>query len=155
MRISGFLAVLAIILSVASPAKASWLDYIFTPPMPHFERPYLEEGKMPHNSQWEDDTWTPQGWTDYAGSQEAVLSGLEGAGIITDYDLKGVDPELKVGRPFIRLSDLEKTHVVKYVDDVYGITKNNGVIEIELDNNTWLWPNQTIGYYTSKGLQIQ
>ncbi len=149
------LALLAILLTVAGPAKAGVLEYLFTPPHPHFERPYLQEGKMPHNSQWEDDTWTPEGWTEYAGSKEAVLAGLEGAGIITDYDLKGGDPELKVGRPFIRLSDQEKIHVVKYVDHVYGVTQNKGVIEIELDNGCFFFPNTTIGYYTSKGLQIQ
>jgi hypothetical protein len=155
MRVSRFLAISTLLFIAASPAQASWLDYIFTPSMPHFERPYLEEGKMPHNSQWETDTWTPEGWTDYAGSKEAVLAGLEGAGIITDYDLGGYDPELKVGRPFIRLSDQEKTRVMKYVDHVYGVTKNNGVIEIELDSGCFLLPNTTIGYYTSKGLQIQ
>ncbi len=159
MRILGLLTILAVMMLSAGPvAASSWWDYIFPPAYPKFERPYVEDGKTPHNSQWETDEWSPEDWTQSRGSEEAVLAGLENAGIIKDHDWDAdeVTPTLEVGQNFLRLSDQEKTHVVKYIDSVHGITKKaGGAIIIERSDGRWLQSDWPVGIYTAKGLQLQ
>jgi hypothetical protein len=156
MRLATIL-ILSLIMLFTGPAKATeraWYSWLLTPPKTDFERPYLQDGKTPHYSQWERDDWTPDDWTKSRGSKKAVLAGLEQAGIIRDMD--GGDTTLRVGRKFLRLSDQEKIHVVKYVDDVYGVTKSGrGMMRIELDNGCLFFPGTPVGVYTKHGLQLQ
>lgn len=144
---------------LAAPAQAkSWMDWRFTPSHPDFERPYYEDGKTPHNSQWENDDWNAQGWADDKGSKEAVLEGLMAANIIRDIDVDedGGNSVLSVGSNFMRLGDLEKTRILKFVDYTYSVTqKSGGVIEIEYDNGRWLVRSTPVGIYSVYGLQLQ
>ncbi len=163
MRLSGFLMVLAAGLVVAGTAEARntpWYNWIFTPGKADYERPYMEDAKTPHNSQWEDDTWVPEGWAQDLGSKEAVLERFDDAGYVTDIDVDEgeavTDAVIEVGVPFLQLSDQEKNHVVEYVDYVYGVSKSSGTIIVERNDAFWPFKDATpVGVYTKNGLQLQ
>jgi hypothetical protein len=163
MRLSGFLMVLAIVLLVAGNAEARktpWYSWVFTPDKDNYERPYMEDGKTPHNSQWENDPWVPEGWAQDLGSKEAVLERFEDAGYVDDISVDEGDKiknaTVKVGRPFLMLSDLEKNHVIKYVDYYYGISHTDGSIIVERSDGFWFFKRPSkVGVYTKRGLQLQ
>lgn len=154
MRFSGFFTVfMGLLLLASSPAQArSWWDYIFPPPVPEFDKPYLNEAKIPHNSRWDNDTWTPEGWAMGAGSAEYMMQDLYAANIITDqYEDDGA-PVLEVGRTFMQLSQQDQLHVVKFVDSVFNITKSApaGMFYIYQEET-----EKPIGLYSAEGLQLQ
>ena len=150
-----FLAIFG--LFIAGPAKADPKPWVFGWWPEHFQnqdfRPYLEGPKIPHNSQWDRDTWAPEDWITHGGGERAVMDDLMRSNIITgqDVDDEGV-PILKVGRGFINLSGQEKRRVVRFVDHVFGMTKktNNGMFYLYYTDI-----KKVVGVYTRHGLQIQ
>lgn len=126
---------------------------IWQPPKGTQVRPYLNEAKLPHNSQWAEDGWTPQDWVEMrGGSPLNVIDGFYRADIITGQKFDKDVPVLEVGQGFLRLSAQEQRRVLAFIDDTYGVTSNSvaGVIEICLDHE-----NETIGLFDKNGLQLQ
>lgn len=130
---------------------AHWMDL-------DFSRPYLEDGKIPNQAQWEGDRWEPCDWMDENHNPQATLDRLYGARIITDqYTDDGV-PVLEVGQNFLRLSDEDKIRVAKFVDAAYGMTNGapDGTFSIRYGDVDYLFADDpTIGIYTRNGLQLQ
>jgi hypothetical protein len=136
----------------AQPALAQNLSkYIWGPPNTNPVRPYLEEAKIPHNSQWADDQWRPQDWIDSrGGSAAAVIDGFYESGIITDQYTDGDIPVLEVGQRFLELSDQDKRRVAAFVDETFGITRQSGLFLINFHKN-----DTPVGVFTAQGLQLQ
>ena len=148
-----FICFLAVFFSVEGQAVERFGKFIWGPPKSDFVRPYLEEAKLPHNSQWADDEWSPQDWIDArGGSVIAVVNGFYSAGIIKDQYFDDDVPVLEVGQTFIDLSGQEQRRVVAFMDDVFGVTSSSkaGVIEIEFHDD-----NKSVGLFTKDGLQLQ
>lgn len=131
---------------------ASFGKWIWGPPDSEAVRPYLESARLPHNSQWADDEWTPQAWIDSRGSATAVIEGLYEADIITGQYTDGEIPVLEVGQRFLELSGQDKRRVVAFFDDTFGITRSGpgGVLKVILDKG-----DVPLGLFTAKGLQLQ
>lgn len=162
MRFPAFLVLFAVVFTGFSiPAKAGlWDDIVcwFTPCTGSgsevFTRPYLEDGKKPHNVQHVDDDWVPEDWLDERHNKQQVMSGLYRAGIITDQsrDFRNNQPEIEVGQGFMRLSGQEKRRVIKFVDYVSGFTKADPDATIEIYHKA---SGDKIGYYNAEGLILQ
>lgn len=124
-------------------------------------RPYLNEAKVPHNSKWADDSWSPQDWIDARGGDPmAVINGFYEAGIIEDQYVDDV-PVLAVGRPFLELSGQEKRRVTAFFDYVFEITTaaDNGVFNVVLLGDKKLFgltrDQIDLGYFNASGLYLQ
>ncbi|MCC7305782.1 MAG: hypothetical protein IT558_05935 [Alphaproteobacteria bacterium] len=160
MNIQRLIAILPILVFlVAAPVQAAPKPTYWDWWPGHWDkdmaRPHLEDGKMPHNSQWENDKWTPQDWTASRGSEMDVLQGLYDADILRDQYRNGDNiPVLQVGPNFLRLSGQEKRRVAAYIDQVFGITSSSpdGMFYIYLSRG---WFADPIGTYTRRGLQLQ
>lgn len=117
-----------------------------------FVRPYLEEGKTPINSRWDDGQWRPHEWVVARGSAQAVIDGFYEADIVTDQYLDDGTPVLEVGQGFLDLSAIEQRRVTAFMDHVFHVTaaheKNSYLIVFE-DNG------QAVGVFTPQGLQLQ
>jgi hypothetical protein len=153
MRFVTIFQVVALLLVTGiAPAQAQNLGkYIWGPPNTDPVRPYLEEGKIPHNSQWADDKWTPQDWIDSrGGSAKAVIDGFYSSGIVTDQYSDDDIPVLEVGQRFLELSDQDKRRVAMFIDDTFGITKAHGLFLIYFHKH-----ETPVGLFTSEGLQLQ
>lgn len=164
MRNKCFLAVIAIALFALWPPDAharqkSFMDWIFTPPMPDFKRPYLQDAKTPHPAQRERDVWTPDIWDPEGKSEQEVMRGFYDAKIVTGqymdndavlFNRGGGVPVLEVGNAFLRLSDEDKRRVVMYVDKVWGATAKSEMMLINLERG-----GAPVGVYTKGGLQLQ
>lgn len=156
MKNIGFLTVLTVFMLVcASNAQArekNWYDWIFTPPMPDYQKPYLYDSKIPHAHTWNDENWSPEGWTAFRGTNKGVIDDLYAAGIITDQYEEDGQPVLEVGQRFMQLSSRDQYKVAAYVDDVFGVTGAS-------DNGFFLLYHQKtctpIGVYSKHGLQLQ
>ncbi len=151
-----FQVLIAMVFTVlgASTGFASDLgEYIWGPPKSDFVRPHLEEAKLPHNSRWADDEWTPQDWINSrGGSAVAVINGFYEAGIISDQYFDDEMPVLEVGQNFLELGAQDKRRVVAFVDEVFGVTKISeaGVILILFHEK-----DKPIGVFNAQGLQLQ
>lgn len=130
---------------------SSFTKWIWGPPDSSSVRPYLEGAKLPHNSQWADDEWTPQAWIDSRGSASAVIEGFYEAGIITDQYTDGDVPVLEVGQKFLELSGQDKRRVVAFFDDTFGISRSGqGVLKVVFEKG-----DIPVGLFTAEGLQLQ
>lgn len=157
MRFSAFFAIFALILAVYSlPAQASPKPWVWSWWPSHWDnqdfKPYLEDPKEPHNSQWDNDLWEPSDWYDDHASPKTTMDKLYGAGIITDQYVDDDVPVLEVGHNFMRLSGQEKRRVAAFVDHVFGITqaRENGMFYVYYEVT-----DKPIGVYTKDGLQLQ
>ena len=143
-----------VFLVVGFSAKATdFGDYVWGPPHQDSVRPYLEEAKLPQNSRWQDDQWTPQDWIDSrGGSASAVIDGFYEAGILTDQYLDDDVPILEVGQTFLELGAQDKRRVVAFIDEVFGITKFHPtpVILIYFHED-----DLHVGEFNAGGLQLQ
>lgn len=159
MRFFSYLAFISVFIA-AVPAYADILPdfpgkhiakYIWGPPNANFTRPYTERSKVPQNSRWDDDEWSPQDWIDDRGNDSAVLEGFYRAEIITDQFTENGVPVLEVGYNFMSLSGKDKNRVLEFVDYAYGITDGeHGMFRIEEERC-----GTRVGIYTRAGLQIQ
>jgi hypothetical protein len=151
MRFVLFLQVVAMILAAGPAGAQSIGKYIWGPPNTDPVRPYLEEAKLPHNSQWADDQWQPEDWIKArGGSAKAVIDGFYNAGIITDQYTDDDIPVLEVGNRFLELSDQDKRRVAMFVDDTFGITRKSGLFLIYYNRH-----DTPVGVFTAQGLQLQ
>jgi hypothetical protein len=162
MRNSAILTLLVIVFTgFSAPAHAGfWGDIMcwFTPctgnGSEYFTRPYLEDGKKPHNIANADDDWVPEDWLDEKHDKQQVMSGLYASGIITDQsrDFVSGQPEIEVGQTFMKLSEQEKRRVIKFVDYVSGFTKTDPNATIEIYHKA---SGDPVGYYNAEGLVLQ
>lgn len=170
MRYFGFLSVFLVLLSgfQAVPAQADPPLLMTVPPIrqlvfnnfferrynPDFDARLLEGPKGPHNNQWNNSGWSPEGWAEFYGDKDTQIQQMVKVGILTDLsDMDDDDvAEIEVGQAFVRLSGQEKRRVIEYVDYAYGFTQRNpnGTILIQHDPTCCY-----IGIYTKNGLQLQ
>ena len=141
-----------------SPAFADGGKWFYwTWPIGHFknmefDRRYLEDGKSPHNRQWDQKTWTPEIWRSQMQDDVALIEGFYKHGILKDQTVKKGVPYLHVDWQFNNLSGYDKRRIVQTVDRVYGITN------IETDDVFYIYDASTrdvIGMYSKYGLQLQ
>jgi hypothetical protein len=157
MRITGFFTILAVLAVIgANPANAGPKPWYFSWWPSHWDgldfKPHINDPKIPHNTQWDGDSWTPQDWINDRGSSKNVLDGLYASRIITRQYVDNDIPVLEVGRGFMRLSAQDQRRVAVFVDHVFGITGNNENGLFYLHHADAGGP---IGLYTKHGLQLQ
>ena len=149
-----FTLALTVLLST-SRAYADPKPWIFSWWESHWENldfiPYLENGKHPHNSQWNESEWQPAHWAAQRKNAKDVIRGFYFADIIRDQYMDDV-PILVVGPAFYQLGGHDKRRVTKMVDSVYGVTTNRKYGMFMLHD--WR-TKKAIGSYTQYGLQIQ
>lgn len=153
-----FLMSMALVSLVSVPALADpkpwprlwWGEHHWQHQLTDLE--YLHDAKIPHATRWERDEWRPQDWIDSRGSADAVIRGMFREGVIYSQRSDGDIPVLVAGQTFLDLSMRDKIRVARFLDHVYGISRNseNGLMRI-VDFAT----GQPIGIYTSAGLQLQ
>lgn len=149
-------AVFAAGLMMALPAQAEPKPTIWGWWPSHWQNmdfePYLENGKDPHNTQWDRKIWKPADWVAQKGSTQDLLKGFYSAEILSDQYVDDDVPVLEVGPNFYHLSGFDKRRVARTVDEVYQITssKPDGMFML-YDWRT----KKAVGIYTAHGLQIQ
>lgn len=126
----------------------------------NFEKPYMETGKDPHNSQWDSLNWAPADWLRQHNSELTLIDKFYRADIIRDQYMKkawfgfghDIIPVLEVGPAFYRLGGLDKRRVTETFDSVYGVTNSKmfGMFVL-VDFKT----GNQIGTYSQYGLTIQ
>ena len=147
-----------VVFALAMPAAAQTATLsgfgklLWGPPQHDETRPTLLEAKIPHNSQWADENWSPQEWIDDRGSAEAVIDGFYKSGIITDQYFDEDVPVLEVGDRFMDLSEQEQRRVTAFIDHVYNVTGSSaaGVYMIASHRR-----DDPIGLFSKQGLQFQ
>lgn len=151
------LALITSIVSFSSMAQAEPKPWIWSWWESHWDgldfEPYLENGKHPHNSQWDNTKWTPEEWAkQYENGGKDIIDGFYAADIIRDQYIDDDVPVLEVGPSFYSLGGFDKRRVAEMVDNVYGITtsKTFGMYML-VDWKT----EEAIGSYTQYGLQLQ
>lgn len=162
MRFLRFFVLFLTVLTVyASPVRAAWFSEITCAFYPcsgggDFDRPYLYDGKTPHNSQFDNDAWVPQDWIDAkGGSAQEVVSGFYRAGIVTDQytTLYSLSPVIEVGHGFMHLSGQDKRRVIEMVDYVGQYTAQKPGQTVLIYHKA---SGDEIGTYNAEtGLQLQ
>ncbi len=144
------------ILSFSSMAYADSKPWVWSWWGSHWENldfvPYLEDGKRPHGSQWEESKWKPEHWEAQRSDALDVVKGFYTADILRDQYVDNDLPVLEVGPAFYMLGGQDKRRVVEMVDYVYGVTSNKlfGMFML------YDWKTErAIGAYTQYGLQLQ
>ncbi len=156
-RIKAFtmIAAAAAVFSFTSEAYAGPKPWVWSWWGSHWEGldfvPY-QNGKHPHNTQWEKRGWQPEYWAVQRESGIEVVRGFYFADIVRGQYVKDEIPVLEVGPGFYNLGGEDQRRVVAMVDDVYGITnaKEFGMFNL-VDWET----KEPIGAYTRYGLQLQ
>lgn len=158
MRYFSTVFTFCIVLTIGGNAVYAQSKILFDTMWPpsHWENldfePYLENGKHPHNSQWNGDKWLPTHWEEQRGSAQSVIDGFYKADIIrkqvTDDDI----PVLVVGPNFYHLGGQDKRRVTSMIDYVYNVTatSEHGMYRLE----DW-YTRKQIGSYTRHGLHLQ
>ena len=156
LRNFGFLATFLLVSSMAANAYAEPKPWIWSWYPSHWTNldfePYLENGKHPHNSQWDSVKWEPADWAQQRESGKHVIEGFYRADIIREQYVDDEIPVLVVGPSFYLLGGHDKRRVAEMVDSVYNITdtRKNGIFML------YDWETEkAIGSYTKYGLQIQ
>lgn len=148
--------VVTAIMSFSSAAYAEPKPWIWSWWESHWDNqdfiPYLEDGKRPHNQQWNESEWRPEHWEAQRPDAMTVIRGFYASGILRDQYQDNDIPVLEVGPGFYMLGGQDKRRVAEMVDYVYGITtaKQNGMFML------YDWQTEeAIGSYTKYGLQLQ
>ena len=140
----------------ATAAQAEPKPWIWSWWPSHWEgldfEPYIDDAKHPHNSEWNASEWQPGDWIVQRPDQLHLVRGFYRADILRDQFEDDDIPVLQVGPGFYRLGGQDQRRVARTVDEIYGITARHksGIYMLE-DWRT----KQTIGLYTSHGLQLQ
>lgn len=144
------------VLSVSSAAYAEPKPWVWSWWESHWDNqdfePYLEAGKHPHNTQWDNNKWEPVHWAQQRNTRSDVIKGFYTADILRDQYMDDDIPVLEVGPAFYMLGGHDKRRVTAMVDYTYNITNTveNGMYMIR----DWK-SGKMIGSYTKYGLQIQ
>jgi hypothetical protein len=151
-----FLSFLALFIAPASNAFAEGKVWIWGWGPSHWEsldyEPYLQNGKHPHNSQWDEIDWKTEYWEEQRSSELQVIRGFYFSDIIRNQYIEDDIPVMVVGPNFYKLSGYDKQRVTEMVDEAYGITASSMFGSYKLYD----WSTEKpIGLYTRYGLQIQ
>jgi hypothetical protein len=139
-------------LASASPSAQAGFDFWPFQSRNDDFTPYLDDPKIPHNSQWAGDPWEPSDWKNAAGSSNPTIQKLYAANIITDQYREDDTPVLEVGHSFMRLAGEDQRRVASFFDQAYGITKSDPNAAIYVYYKV---TDEPIGIYTLNGLQLQ
>jgi hypothetical protein len=155
-KILSFLAFTALIFSFSSAAYADSKPWVWSWWESHWHAnqfiPHLEEGKHPHNTQWDESSWTPADWINQRPDEMTLIKGFYTADIVRGQYMDDDIHVLEIGPGFYSLGGQDKRRVAETIDVVYGITtrKENGMYLVR----DWRTGDQ-IGAYTRYGLQLQ
>jgi hypothetical protein len=118
----------------------------------NFEKPYLYEGKLPHNRQWDYRYWQPGDWINQRQSALKLIQDWYVIGIIEGQYMEEDVPVLEVGSAYFDLGFFDRQRVMQTVNYVYEITskKENGMFRIVDSRN-----GEYIGLYSRHGLMQQ
>lgn len=162
---AAFLSIILVTCGAASASAQGPKPWIFSWWPGHwtslnFEKPYMEPGKAPHNSQWDAIDWAPADWISQHETELDMIKAFYRARIINDQYVERewfglgdeIMPVLEVGPGFYRLGGQDKRRVTDTFDAVYGITgsKMFGMFAL-VDSET----GRQIGTYTQYGLSLQ
>lgn len=121
-----------------------WVDQDFIP--------YYDNGTDPHNSQWDESTWTPADWiAANNGDAEGLINQWTNASILQARYVDDGVPYMNVGENFYHLSGYDKRRVMATVDYVYQVTAQQPGMFYLKDAET----RRVIGYYSKEGLTLQ
>lgn len=114
--------------------------------------PYIGRQKLGQRSHKDDDKWTPQDWIENEGDEKAIIRDFYEGGIITkQYVGRKNIPVLRVGEPFVRLSNFDQKRILAFVDYVFEITTStqDGMyfVYYEADDK------EPLGLYNKHGFQ--
>lgn len=117
----------------------------------HFE-PYLGDQPIKNRILWDRDQWTPQDWIkDVGGDPRGVVRDLYDTGILTNQYKDGDNiPVLEVGEKFLRLSNTDRIRVLRFVDYVYGVTKEKDGMFFVYSQT---YEDKPLGTYDKRGFQ--
>ncbi len=127
-------------------------------------KPYLNDPKQPHNTQWQNglyagQDWHPENWIQAKGSIRAVLDGFYDNNVIKGQDVDNDIPVLIVGDGFMRLSGQDQRRVADFINYVFQVTTTApaGMYSIYYDRTDKgiFGRGAPIGTYTDKGLSLQ
>ena len=151
------LSVLAVVLCVnTATAHAEPKPWIWSWWESHWNgldfKPYTEDAKHTHLSQWNKQPWQPSDWSAQRGNGVNVIKGFYRSGVFRDQYIKDDMPVLEIGSAFYSLSGQDRRRVTAMVDDVYQVTSSrvNGSYMI-VDGRS----KKPVGVYTRYGLQMQ
>lgn len=156
-RILSFMLLISVACILSAGAKADPKPWIWSWWPSHWKhldfKPYPEDAKRTHNSQWNGANWHPQDWIDQRDGEPAkLIRGFYYADILRDqYEDDGV-PVLEVGPAFYMLGGQDRRRVAETIDYVYGVTDSrvNGMFML------YDWKTKKpVGSYTRYGLQMQ
>ena len=163
---SWFLVVCFFFVSQGAEA-ARWWHFFFDPGVPSFEKRLLNDGKTFHMQQWahgpwphdtihngkDGGLWTPDVWLQqYGGNTQKVIDELYHGDILRRHSQEGGLHSFHVGEGFMRLSDLGKLRIARFIDFAYAVTgeHTHGTITFYHYKS-----KEMIGAYTTNGLHLQ
>jgi hypothetical protein len=116
-------------------------------------KPYLADQPIKNRMLWDRDTWTPELWiADAGGDERLILRDLYAGGILTQQYQNSDDiPVLEVGEPFLKLSHTDRIRVLRFIDYVFEITKEeNGMFYVYY---ALAEDEKSLGIYDKRGFQ--
>lgn len=103
--------------------KATKPLWRFTPGEKSDFTPYIGRQKLGQRSHKDDDTWTPQDWVKNEGDEKAIIRDFyEGGILVKQFIGRKNIPVLRVGEPFVRLSNFDQKRILDFIDYVFEIT---------------------------------
>ena len=159
MKYTKFLSLFALILTISSYSSVSYADskpWVWSWWESHWDNqnfiPHLENGKHPHNTQWDESKWTPMDWIAQRNDAMELIRGFYTSDIVRGQYMDDDVHVLEVGPGFYSLGGQDKRRVTQTIDAVYGITtsRENGTFFVR----DWRTGDQ-IGAYTKYGLYLQ
>lgn len=156
MRFLAFSITCIILLGITAPAKADpkmtywswysdhWIDQDF--------KPYIDDPKHPHNTQWDNSDWIPEHWSKQRKDALTTIEGFYFANVLNRQYYEDGLAIVEVGPGFYKLSGQDVRRLMKLIDSTYEVTtsKENGMFML-YDGQS----NDPIGSYTKYGLQLQ
>ncbi len=156
MRLLGLFAVFSMVLCGFSEGsyakKATYQSWIYTDWYTADFEPYIGRQKLGQPSIKGSDTWTPQDWVEKEGDEKQIIRDFyEGGIIVKQYIGRKNIPVLRVGRPFVELSNFDQVRILRFIDYVFEITtsETDGMYYVYYERDD----NEPLGLYNKFGFQ--
>ncbi len=114
--------------------------------------PYIGRQKLGQRSHKDNDTWTPQDWLENEGDAKAIIRDFyEGGILVKQYIGRKQIPALRVGEPFVRLSNFDQRRILAFIDYVFEITTSteDGLYYVYYEADD----KEPLGLYNKYGFQ--